>query len=54
MPVTICLWQALESLFYDYIQTLSHILTCKDHLAFSYTVYNEGLCSSKRGEELYK
>lgn len=49
MPVTICLWQALESLFYDYIQTLSHILTSKDHLAFSYIIYNEGLRSSKGG-----
>lgn len=51
MPVTICLWRALESLFYDYIQTLSHILTSEDHLAFSCRLYNEGLCSSKEGGE---
>lgn len=54
MPVTICLWQALESLFYDYIQTLSHSLTSKDHLVLSYIIYNEGSRSSKEGEELSK
>lgn len=54
IPVTICLWQALELLFYDYIQTLSHSLPSKDHLVLSYVIYNAGSRSSEEGEELSK